>query len=62
MRSRPRLINVQMISTNVPDLFGIECMYSDGIGYREAWGSREETQLAVEIRERDIYSPANLRP
>jgi hypothetical protein len=62
MRRRPRLIAVRMIATDVPGLYGMACEYSDGVTYQEAWGSREETELAVALRDRDIYAPQNLKP
>jgi hypothetical protein len=51
-----------MIATNVEGLYGIACDYNDGVSFHEVWGSREETELAVAVRERDIYAPENLKP
>jgi hypothetical protein len=61
MHPRPRLIAVRIIEWELEScLYGIVCYYTDGVSYREMWGTKEETELAVRLRERDIYSSANL--
>jgi hypothetical protein len=63
MHPRPRLIAVRLVPWELDNgVYGIACEYSDDIEHRERWGTKEETEIAVALRERDIYSPANLKP
>ena len=61
MRSRPRLVAVTVIPWEPNrDLYGIACVYSDGVVEREPWGSETEALIAARIRAQDLYSNANL--
>ena len=46
---------------NVRDIFGISCEYKDGVTEREMWGTKQETELAVCLRSREIVSEINLK-
>ena len=62
MRKRPKLIGVRLIPWEMSgDVYGVACVYDDGISTREMWGSYGETMVAVSLRQRDIVSEMNLK-
>jgi hypothetical protein len=53
---KPELVAVRITPVNpIQDLYGILCEYDDGIGFKEVWGSREDTEAAVALRRMDIH-------
>ena len=61
-KKRPRLVNVHVIPWNtVTGLYGIRCDYDDGESFSEVWGSKEDCEVVVNLRRREIFTDANLK-
>jgi hypothetical protein len=55
-------VNVRVIAWNdAAGVYGIACDYDDGVTEQEAWGGRDETEYAANLRRRDIFTTANLK-
>jgi hypothetical protein len=59
---RPRLVNVLVVPWEKPaGMYGISCVYDDGVRFSEMWGSKEECEVMASARRCEISTDANLK-
>jgi hypothetical protein len=61
-RRKPELVSVRVVLWEENQgLYGMVYEFDDGETFAEVWGTREQTELAADIRKQDIR-PLSLRP